>query len=141
MNSAEDVLDTAPAPNGKPAAAIDRTMMVAGVAQLLSVVAPAADLRFARNLNFLGLPTAGVALVVLGVLTLLVALRPRGPWRWVPGILSALVLAVAYWRLQWAPTTSFADPLLRGAVGPGWGFIPMGASVLLSIIGAARARW
>jgi hypothetical protein len=77
---------------------------------------------------------------VLGALTAAAALRPRGWWRWAPGALSAAVLAVAYWRLTRAPSGTFADPLLRRALRPAWGFVPMGLAVLLGIAGAAGVR-
>lgn len=115
-------------------------MLIAGVAQLVSATTPAANVRFSPDLAFHELPSAGVALLVLGALTVLVAMRPRGRWCWVPGALSVLVLAVAFWRLQWVPTSSFADPLVQHAVGPAWGFVPMSAAVVLGLIGAARVR-
>ncbi|HYW30948.1 MAG TPA: hypothetical protein VE869_05520 [Gemmatimonas sp.] len=123
-----------------PAVGVDRTMLIAGVAQLVAATTTAANVRFAPDRAFHELPSAGVALLVLGTLTVVVAVRPRGLWRWMPGACSLLVLAVAFWRLQWAPTTSFADPLLQHAVGPAWGFMPMVGAVALGLVGATRRR-
>ena len=68
------------------------------------------------------------------------ALLRRGWWRALPGGLTAVVLAVVYWRLARAPSGSFVDPVLRHAVRPSWGFVPMGIAVLVGLIGATRTR-
>jgi hypothetical protein len=70
---------------------------------------------------------------VLGVLTALVGVRPRGWWRWIPGLASAALLAVVYARLRWQPTGGFADPLVRRMVRPAWGFYPMGSAIFLTL--------
>jgi hypothetical protein len=119
--------------------AVDRTMLVAGLLQLAAVLTPAARVRIYGPVSFLRLPTAGVVLAILGALTVAVALRPRGWWRWVPGAASALVVAVVYWRLTRAPSGTFVDPLLRHVLHPAWGFAPMACAVLLGLVGAARA--
>jgi hypothetical protein len=85
-------------------------------------------------------PSGGVALLTLGVLTIVVALRPIGWWRWVPAPLSAAVLALVYWRITHDPSRTFVDPLLRHLMHPSWGFIPMALSVLISLVGAAMVR-
>lgn len=113
-------------------------LLAAGCLQLAALLAPAARVRVIGAIAFARIPTAGVALGVLGALTIAVALRPRGWWRWVPGVLSALVLTVTYWRLTQAPSGSFVDPVLRRALHVGWGFGPMGGAVLLSLVAAAR---
>jgi hypothetical protein len=41
-----------------------------------------------------------------------------------------------YWRIVTAPSGTFIDPLLRRAVDPGWGFVPMGIAALVSLLGA-----
>jgi len=119
---------------------VSRTLLAAGVLQLAALVTPAARVRIVGGLAFYRVPTAGVALAVLGALTLAVALRPRGWWRWLPSALATAVLAVLYWRLVRAPSATFIDPLLRHAVHPSWGFAPMAAAVLLGLVGAALAR-
>ncbi|MBV9880594.1 MAG: hypothetical protein JO180_08860 [Gemmatirosa sp.] len=129
-----DAAGTAPRPN------VSRTLLAAGVLQLVATLAPAARVRIVGGVSFLRLPTAGVALVALGALTLAVALRPRGWWRWLPSGLSAVVVAAVYWRLGRSPSGTFVDPVLRHALHPSWGFVPMAAAVVLGLVGAARAR-
>jgi hypothetical protein len=119
---------------------VDRTLLAAGCLQLAALLAPAARVRIVGAIPFARVPSAGVALAILGALTIAVALRPRGWWRWVPGVLSAAILAVVYWRLTRAPSATFVDPVLRRALRVGWGFWPMGLAVLLGLVGAARVR-
>ena len=123
-----------------PAPRVDRTLLAAGCLQLIALLTPAAHARVVGSIAFARVPTAGIVLAILGALTIAVALRPRGWWRWLPGVLSALLLAVVYWRLTQAPSGGFVDPVLRRVVGVGWGFVPMGLAVLGSLVGAARAR-
>jgi len=73
-------------------------------------------------------------------LTMVVALRPSGWWRWVPAPLTAGVLAMTYWRLTHNPSLTFVDPLLRRLIHPSWGFVPMTLAVLVSLVGAAMVR-
>ena len=120
--------------------AIDRTLLAAGCLQLAALLTPATRVRIVGAVAFARGPSAGVALAILGALTVAVALRPRGWWRWLPPVLSAAVLAVVYWRLTRAPSGSFVDPVLRHALRVGWGFWPMGLAVLLALVGAARVR-
>ncbi|AHG92776.1 Protein of unknown function DUF2809 (plasmid) [Gemmatirosa kalamazoonensis] len=120
--------------------AADRVLLVAGLLQLAAVFTPAAHARVVGGVPFVRLPTAGVALVTLGAATLVVSLWRRGWWRRVPGALSALVLAVVYWRLTRAPSGTIADPLLRRVLHPSWGFVPMTLAVLLALVGTVRWR-
>jgi hypothetical protein len=39
-----------------------------------------------------------------------------------------------YFRLKRNPSHTFVDPLLRHLLHPSWGFVPMGAAVLLSLV-------
>ena len=97
-------------------------------------------MRLAGSLPFYRVPSAGPALAVLAVLTVGAALMRRGAWRALPSALSAAVLAVVYWRLARAPSATFIDPVLRHAVDPSWGFVPMGVAVLVGLVGAMRVR-
>jgi len=115
-------------------------MFIAGLLQIASVYAPAARVRIYGVVPFHRIPNGGVALLTLGVLTLVVALRPTGWWRWVPAPLTAAVLAVVYWRITHNPSLTFVDPLLRRLIHPSWGFMPMGAAVLGSLVGASAVR-
>ena len=115
-------------------------MFFAGLLQIASVYAPAARVRVYGFIPFHRIPTGGVALLTLGVLTLIVALRPTGWWRWIPAPLTAAVLTVVYWRITHNPSLTFIDPLLRRLVHPSWGFVPMSAAVLGSLAGAATVR-
>jgi hypothetical protein len=115
-------------------------MFLAGLLQIASVYAPAARVRIYGAIPFHRIPNGGAALLTLGVLTLVVALRPTGWWRWVPAPLSAAVLAIVYWRITHNPSLTFIDPLLRRLVHPSWGFMPMSAAVAGSFIGAATVR-
>jgi hypothetical protein len=126
-------------PNESTRAPVDRVLLAAGCLQLLAGFAPAARARVIGAVPFARLPTAGLTLAVLGVLTIAVAVWRRGWWRWAPGVLSGLVLGVVYWRLTHRPSATFVDPLLRRVVHPSWGFVPMAAAVLLSLVGAARS--
>ena len=120
-------------------------LLAAGALQIAALFTPAVRVRLAGTTAFIHLPTAGITLLVLGVLTACIALVRRGWWQWLPGILSGLVLVVAYSRIVHAPSGSFADPLLRHAVHPAWGFVPMGIAVFLALVGAAwpspSPRW
>lgn len=119
---------------------INRTLFLAGLLQIASVYSPAARVRIYGVIPFHRIPNGGAALLTLGVLTLVVALRPGGWWRWVPASLTAAVLAIVYWRITHNPSLTFVDPLLRRLVHPSWGFMPMSAAVLGSISGAAMVR-
>jgi hypothetical protein len=131
---------TAPAIADAAPRRVDRTLLAAGLLQLVAMLAPAARVRLAGPLPFYRVPSAGPALAVLAVLTVGTALLRRGRWRATPSALSAVVLAVVYWRLARAPSGSFIDPVLRHAVDPSWGFVPMGVAVLVGLVGAVRAR-
>jgi len=115
-------------------------MFIAGLVQIASIYSPAARVRLYGLVPFLRVPSGGVALLTLGVLTLVVALRPMGWWRWIPGPLAAGVLALIYWRVSHNPSRTFVDPLLRHLMHPSWGFIPMGTAVLASLAGASMVR-
>jgi hypothetical protein len=119
---------------------INRTILIAGLLQIGSIYSPAARVRIYGLLPFLRIPSGGVALLSLGVLTLIVALRPNGWWRWIPAPLSAGVLALIYWRITHNPSATFVDPLLRHLMHPAWGFAPMSAAVLVGVVGAAMVR-
>jgi hypothetical protein len=119
---------------------VSRTMFIAGLIQIASIYSPAARVRIYGLVPFHRVPSGGVALLTLGVLTIVVALRPIGWWRWVPAPLSAAVLALVYWRITHDPSRTFVDPLLRHLMHPSWGFIPMALSVLISLVGAAMVR-
>src|SRR5438105_4031321 len=101
----------APTPPDRSVRRVDPTLLVAGLLQLAAMLAPAARVRILGRVSFFRLPTAGPALLALGVLTLVVALWPRGWWRWAPGVLSGAVLAIAYGRLVRSPSGTWVDPL------------------------------
>jgi len=129
-----------PAQVGVRSFVVDRVLFAAGLLQIVATLAPAARVRVVGGVSFVRLPTAGAALVILGLLTLAIALRPRGWWRWLPGVFSSVILAVVYWRLKRNPSHTFVDPLLRHLLHPSWGFVPMSIAVALSLIGAARVH-
>jgi len=108
-------------------------LVIAGLAQIAAAFTPAGRGRLLGVIPFIRLPNAGVAFVVLGILTALVALWRRGWWRWIPGLASAALLTVVYMRLRWDPSGTFADPLVRRIVRPSWGFYPMGVAIFLSL--------
>src|SRR5215468_8710925 len=113
-------------------------LVIAGLAQIAAVFTPAGRGRLLGVIPFIRLPNAGVAFVVLGILTALVALWRRGWWRWIPGLASAALLTVVYMRLRWDPSGTFADPLVRRIVRPSWGFYPMGVAIFLSLAAPIR---
>jgi hypothetical protein len=117
-----------------------RTLVVAGLLQVAATLTPALRVRLIGPTLFLRVPDAGAFLLALGVLTIAVALRPGGWWRWVPGLLTAALLAVVYSRIVHTPSGTFIDPVLRHAVHPAWGFIPMSIAVAVSLVGAALVR-
>jgi hypothetical protein len=119
---------------------VNRTMFVAGLLQIASIYSPAARVKIYGLVPFLRVPHGGVALLTLGVLTMVVALRPIGWWRWVPGPLTAGVLAFIYWRVTHNPSRTFVDPLLRHLMHPSWGFVPMSVAVAVGVTGAAMVR-
>jgi hypothetical protein len=112
----------------------------AGALQLAALLTPAVHVPLARPILFLRLPNAGIALAVLAIFTIAIAFRVRGWWRWLPGLLSALLLIVAYWRIARTPSGTVADVVLRHTVHPAWGFVPMGISILIGLVGAAFVR-
>jgi hypothetical protein len=116
----------------------DRLLFFAGVLQVLATFTPAARMRVVGGVPFVRLPTAGATLVVLGLLTLAIALRPHRWWRFIPSMLSSAILVVVYFRLKRNPSHTFVDPLLRHLLHPSWGFVPMGIAVVLSLVAAAR---
>ncbi len=124
-----------------PASAFNRFLLVAGLAQVAATFTPAGHVRILGNVSFVGLPSAGAAFVVLGLLASVTALRPRGWWRWGPGVVSLALLAVIYMRLRSAPTGGFFDPVLRRVVQPAWGFFPMTFAALLMLSAAAAVRF
>jgi hypothetical protein len=128
---------TGPAP---PALAPNRFFLAAGLAQVSATFTPAGHVRLLGNVLFIRLPTAGVAFIVLGLLIGATAFWPRGWWRWFPGIASLGLLAVVYARLRWAPSGGFFDPVLRRAVQPAWGLVPMTFAALLMLAAAATVR-
>ncbi|MEO7087071.1 MAG: hypothetical protein ABI442_19160 [Gemmatimonadaceae bacterium] len=113
---------------------MDRALFAAGVFQLAAVFTPAARVRLAGVIPFFKLPNAGLALVILSLFTILVAIKPHRVVRWVPTVLSAIVVGVAYSRISRAPTGHFFDPLVRRLVHPAWGFIPMATAILVALI-------
>jgi hypothetical protein len=118
----------------------DPTLLAAGCLQLAATLTPAARVKIVGPVSFVRLPTAGAGLVGLAMLTLTLALLPRGWWRWVPSVLSGMLVTILYWRLRHAPSGTFLDPLLRHTLHPAWGFVPMSAAVLLGLAGAARGH-
>lgn len=117
-----------------------RTLIAAGIGQMAATLTPAVRVRLVGTTLFLRLPDAGAILLALGVLTIVAALRPYGWWRCIPGIASGGLLSVVYWRIVHTPSGTFIDPVLRHAVHPAWGFIPMALAVLASVVGAALVR-
>jgi len=131
MNQPSSSVDT------PPRSGTNLVFLIAGLAQILAAFTPAGHARLLGAISFIRLPQAGIAFVVLGALTVLVAVRPRGWWRWIPGLASAALLAVVYARLRWQPTGGFADPLVRRMVRPAWGFYPMGSAIFVALAMAA----
>ncbi len=131
MTAATSFPTTTPAPRR-----IHELLAVAGILQTAALLTPAVRVALVGTTTFLRVQTAGPALVVLGLLTVAMALRPSVWWRWIPGVLSAAVVALVYWRILTAPSGTFADVALRRAVHPAWGFVPMCAAVALNLIAA-----
>jgi hypothetical protein len=115
-------------------------LLIAGLAQVAAAFTPAGHIALRGSISFIRLPNAGAAFVTLGLLTGFLALRPRGWWRWLPGVVSIVLLVVVYARLRWAPSGGFFDPVLRRVVHPAWGFIPMTLAALLGLGAAATVR-
>ena len=113
-------------------------LLIAGLAQIAAAFTPAGRGRLLGVIPFIRLPSAGVAFVILVILTALVALWRRGWWRWIPGLASAALLTVVYMRLRWDPSGTFADPVVRRIVRPSWGFYPMGVAIFLSLAAPIR---
>ena len=118
----------------------DRLLFLAGLLQVIATFTPAARMRIVGAVSFVRLPNAGATLIILGLLTLAIALRPNRWWRFIPGILSSVILVVVYVRLKRNPSHTFVDPLLRHLLHPSWGFVPMSAAALFSLIAAALVR-
>jgi hypothetical protein len=127
-------------PIALPRRETSRVLFAAGVLQIAATLTPAVRVRLVGATLFFRLPDAGALFLALGALTIAVALRPHGWWRWGPGVASGALLAVVHSRIVHAPTGTFIDPVLRHAVHPAWGFIPMSVAVLVSLTGAALVR-
>jgi hypothetical protein len=110
--------------------------VAAGILQIAALLTPAVRITLAGTTSFIRVHAAGPALVMLGLLTIAVAFRPSVWWRWIPGVVSAAVVGLVYWRILTAPSGTFADIALRRAVHPAWGFIPMWAAISLSLVAA-----
>ncbi|HEY4133442.1 MAG TPA: hypothetical protein VGM50_22675 [Gemmatimonadaceae bacterium] len=119
--------------------AVARPLLIVGLLQVVATFLPAAHVRLLGDMPFVRLPTAGMTLVILGLLTSVVALRP-GWWRWIPPVASAAVVGVAYYRLRYSPAGSFIDPILRRVARPTWGFTPMAIVIALALVAAAFVR-
>jgi hypothetical protein len=117
-----------------------RILILAGLAQIVSVFTPAVRVRLVGAVSFIRLPTAGAVLAVLGILAVVLAFTPRGWWRAVPGILTGAILAIAHWKIVHAPSGTFVDPLLRRAAHPAWGFVPFTIAALLGILGGVWSK-
>ncbi len=135
-------MDQVSGPTGPPPPAfrINHFLLIAGFAQVVAAFAPAGYIRLRGHISFIGLPTAGLAFLVLGLLTVLTALRPHGWWRWIPGFISVGLLCVVYAKLRYAPSGGFFDPMLRRMVRPAWGFVPMALAALFMLVAAATVR-
>jgi hypothetical protein len=127
---------SAPLPADPPRQRPHRLLLTAGALQLAALFAPAVRVPLVGTIPFVRVPTAGALLIALGLLTVPVALR-WNRWRWLPGGLSAAVVAIVYARIVLAPSGTFVDPLLRRAVHPAWGFAPMSLAVALSLAAAS----
>ncbi|MEP6618800.1 MAG: hypothetical protein ABJE47_05780 [bacterium] len=137
------VLENSPAQHAarlRRAGLARRGVIAAGVLQIAALFTPAAHVRLLGDISFFRLPTAGAVLLGLGLLTLGLTLHPGRWWRWLPGLASAAVLAISYWRIVYSPSATFADPLLRHAVHPSWGFVPIGAAVAIGLLAVAGLR-
>ena len=135
-------MDRVSGPTGPPPTAlgINHFLLIAGFAQVAAAFAPAGYIRLRGHISFIGLPSAGLAFLVLGLLTALTALRPHGWWRWIPGLTSIGLLSVVYAKLRYAPSGGFFDPMLRRVVRPAWGFVPMALAALFTLVAAATVR-
>lgn len=107
---------------------------MAGIAQIAAAFIPAAHVRTRGSIPFFRLPNAGMAFLVLGVLTALLAFTRLGWWRAIVPLASIVLTAVVYMRVRLEPSGGFADPLLRHLVRPAWGFVPMFAAGVLGLI-------
>ncbi len=119
---------------------MNRYLFIAGFIQVAAAFTPAGHAPLVGDISFIHLPTAGVVFVVLGLITAATALRPRGWWRWIPGLASLALLCVVYARLRYAPSGGFLDPMLRRVVHPSWGFGAMALAALLMLVAAATVR-
>ncbi len=118
-----------------------RVMLAGSLLQLAALFTPAVQVPVSGAMAFYRIEHgAGVAFIVIALATLLVALRPRGTWRWVPALFSLILTAATYWQIRTAPSGTFLDPVVRRAVHAGWGFIPMIAAILLGLVGAALVK-
>lgn len=94
---------------------------------------------------------SGIALIALAVSAGVLALTGRSKWNWIPGLISGIILAGAYWFMQMKieelkeatdiKTDDLFGGLLRGVSnlllnqfdieGPGWFLAGAGAAVLI----------
>lgn len=124
-----------PAPPRRP----NVLLLVAAVLQIAALLTPAIRVRIVGTIAFVRVPDAGLAFAVLALFAVVVAFVPRGWWRWMPAGLTAALTAIVYARVRLSPSGTFVDPLLRHAMHPAWGFVPMAAAALLGLAGAAAA--
>ena len=116
-------------------------LWIAGLAQIAAAFAPAARVRLLSDISFVRLPNTGVAFscLVFSPLREQQFCRAR-LGRSIPGLVSLGLLFVMYAKLRYAPWGGFFDPMLRRAVRPAWGFVPMSIAALFLLVAAATIR-
>jgi hypothetical protein len=108
-----------------------------GFLQAASAFSPAARLRVWGTIPFTQLHWLGGVVLVLGFGIAAAAILRRPRWMVAGGLFSLLIVAAMHIRLVRAPIGNFADHLMRHAIHPAWGFLPMYASIVLGFVAAA----
>jgi hypothetical protein len=106
--------------------------------QAASAFSPAARLRVWGTIPFIQLHWLGGVVLALGLGIAAAAALRRPRWMVAGGLCSLLIVTAMHIRLVRAPLGNFADHLMRHAIHPAWGFVPMYASIIL---GLAAAAW
>lgn len=113
-------------------------LLFAAIVNVAALFTPAIRVRIVGTTPFVRLPDAGLVFAVLATLACAVAFARRGWWRALPAALTGVLTAVVYARVLFSPSGTFVDPVLRHAVHPAWGFIPMALAALLGVLGSRR---
>jgi len=109
---------------------------IPGLLHAASSFTPAARLRLWGTIPFFQLHWLGAVTLALGFGVALAAWFRQPRWMIAGSVSSLLIVTAMHIRIVRAPLGNFGDHLMRHAIHPAWGFVPMYASLILELIAA-----